>query len=54
LFALKSGDQRFLIAAAAVRVIENQSDIYKPISISDYLGDIEGFGTIVYQDQATE
>lgn len=54
LFALTSGDQRFLIAAAAVRVVENQSDTYKAVRISDYLGDVEGFGKILYQDQATK
>ena len=54
LFVLESGDQRFLVAAAAVRVVETQSDIHKPVNESDYWGDIGDFGTIVYQDRAFE
>lgn len=53
-FALESGNQRHLVAATAVRVVENENDIYEPILPSAYWGDFEKLGTLIYYDQAAE
>lgn len=54
LFTLESGERRFLVAANAVRVVENENDIYEPLLPAAYWGDFEKLGTLIYFDHAAE
>ena len=50
LFALKSGNQRYLVAASEVQVVENQLDIDESVLDLAFQGKTSELGTIIYHD----